>query len=372
MQNQNQSIVIQLFIKDEYVYNRSLLIKKLRFKNIIMKKLFFLVALALLILSVQSQTVALHSSTGVQIFSLNNPLNAAYLAAQDGDTLYLSGHSFSPPAVFDKKLMIFGAGHYVDSTLATGKTFITGNVILSENADMFYIEGVECTSTFEFQNNHSVNNVIVKRCKINSHFLVHGSLTSPCTNLSLIGNVFGDYLDLSNATNVFASNNLFNYIVYNTTGNQFYNNIFFNGVYSMWQHYVFTGHNNTLKNNIFLYPYGVTTGSGNIFNNNLFINATPNFGTSATALNNYVGIPQSDIFVNQTGYSFNYAHNYHLQNNSTYLGVDGTEIGIYGGAFPYKEGAVPLNPHIQFKNIAPTTDHNGNLHIQIQVEAQND
>lgn len=69
-------------------------------------------------------------------------------------------------------------------------------------------------------------------------------------------------------------------------------------------------------------------------------------------------------------YVFNYAHNYHLKSPTTYLGTDGTEVGIYGGTFPYKEGSVPRNPHIQLKNIASKTDDNGSLQIEIQVEAQ--
>ncbi len=49
---------------------------------------------------------------------------------------------------------------------------------------------------------------------------------------------------------------------------------------------------------------------------------------------------------------------------------DGTDIGIYGSSQPYKEGAVPFNPHIYFKNIGGTTTPNGLLNINIKVKAQ--
>lgn len=52
-------------------------------------------------------------------------------------------------------------------------------------------------------------------------------------------------------------------------------------------------------------------------------------------------------------------------------GDDGTDIGIYGGTTPWKNGAIPSNPRIFFKNIANTTDVNGNLPVQIKVSAQN-
>ena len=323
--------------------------------------------IAIATMTLNAQTIALHSSTGVQIFKGNTALVDAYTASQGGDTLYLSGHTFTPPNPFDKQLMIFGAGHYVDSTLATGKTFINGNVKLSENADLFYIEGVEITGGFEIINNHSVNYVTIKRCKINGLFRVRGNMSTPSTNLSLIGNVFVNAVYLNNAQNVILSNSIVQLNVAYNSGCLITNNIIlFGPAYAL--HDI---SNSQINNNIFI-GTGLSNGVGNTYTNNLIVDDTPAYGTSPTAIGNYVGVAQADIFVNQTGNAFNYAHDYHLQSPASYLGTDGTEVGIYGGTFPYKEGAVPLNPHIQLKNIAPTTDANGDLQIQIQVEAQND
>lgn len=320
-----------------------------------------------------SQTIALHSSTGTTLFRGNTALEAANTSAQNGDTLYLSGGGFTPPANFDKRLMIFGAGHYVDSTLATGKTFINGNVTLNENADLFYLEGVEITGIFTITTNHSVNNVTIKRCKINGTFNALGGLSNPTSNLSLIGNVLMNTVNIQNATNVMIANNIFNVSLINTNGNQISNNIFLSHS-EPWNVYAFSGNNNIVNNNISLITtnHGFASGSSNVFNNNLFVSSAPHYSTTPTTIGNYTGIAQTAIFVSQTGSSFNYSHNYRLQSPATYLGTDGTQVGIYGGTFPYKEGAVPLNPHIQLKNIAPTTDANGNLQIQIKVEAQND
>ncbi len=325
-------------------------------------------------MTMNAQTIALHSSTGVQIFKGNTALANAYTASQSGDTLYLSGHTFTPPASFDKQLMIFGAGHYVDSTLATGKTFINGNVTLNENADLFYLEGVEITGNFTISTNHSVNNVIIKRCKINGTFNALGDLSNPTSNLSLIGNVLMNRLNLENIQNSLLSNNIISNTFQGSNGNMISNNIIMGFIWGSSMDYLFFGSNNTLNNNIILWEgYNANVGgSGNIFNNNLYVEPTPDYGATATSIGNYTGILQSAIFVNQTGNAFDYAHDYHLQAPTSYLGTDGTEVGIYGGTFPYKEGAVPHNPHIQLKNIAPTTDANGDLQIQIQVGAQED
>ncbi len=324
-------------------------------------------------MTVNAQTIALHSSSGVQIIKGNMALETAYTAAQSGDTLYLSGGTFIPPAAFDKQLMIFGAGHYADSSLATGKTFINGALTLSENADMFYIEGVEITGTVTFTTNHSVNYVIIKRCKINGAFNMTGDFTNPSSNLSLIGNVLVTRINLENAETALLSNNIIANTFQGSNGNFINNNIILGFIWGYSMDNLFHGNNNTLNNNIFIWEgYNADAGGyGNIFNHNLYVEPTPNYGTTPTASGNYTGIAQADIFVNQTGTAFNYAFDYHLQAPATYLGTDNTEVGIYGGQFPYKEGAIPLNPHIKLVNNASTTDANGDLQIQIQVEAQN-
>ena len=76
--------------------------------------------------------------------------------------------------------------------------------------------------------------------------------------------------------------------------------------------------------------------------------------------------------VNQSGGSFSYTHDYHLVSPTTYLGTDSTQVGIYGGIFPYKTAAVPLNPHISSQSIPMATDVNGMLNININVNAQDD
>jgi hypothetical protein len=48
---------------------------------------------------------------------------------------------------------------------------------------------------------------------------------------------------------------------------------------------------------------------------------------------------------------------------------DGTAVGLYGGSEPYKEGAVPSNPHVRFINVDKQTE-NGSLPVEIKVGAQ--
>jgi hypothetical protein len=335
-------------------------------------KFVFVVIFLFSILATAQQKVALHHSGTTTIYSGSNPLIDAYAAAVANDTIYLPGGTFAPPSNFDKKIAVFGAGHYENATLATGKTFINGNVVLKENADNFYIEGIEINGNLTFSENESVNQVIVKRCKINGTLNVVGNLSLPSTNFGLFGSVVLGNIDLVNAQNVLISNSILQGRVFNSIGNVFNNNILLDEYLRYGNEAPINGDNNQANNNIFRksnYPY-LIIGNGNVAKNNLCALATPNFGTLPTVSGNYFGVAETAIFVNHTGPIFSYPSDYHLQNTTAYLGLDGTQVGIYGGLFPYKEGATPSNPHIESKTIAPQTNANGELNIQVLVKAQ--
>lgn len=340
-----------------------------------MKKITMFFAFITSVAILQAQKIALHSSNSIQHFTGTAALSSAYSSAQNGDTIYLPGGSFTPPANFDKKLMIIGAGHYVDSTLATGKTFINGNIVLKENADGFYLEGVELTGSITFTNNESTSQVTIIRSKINSQINVLGDLTNPSSNFSLIGSVVLGNIDLANAQNVLISNSILQGVVINSIDNNINNNIILNGASgSSGTSAPLNGDNNKINNNVFIKGSyaNLTNGNGNIAKNNLCVLSAPTFGSSSTVLDNYFGIAQVDIFTNQTGNLFNYTHDYHLQSPATYLGVvpDGSQVGIYGGTFPYKDGGVPSNPHIRAVNISNTTNASSEINVNISVGAQ--
>lgn len=334
-------------------------------------KILFISIFAILLLfssTVYAQKVlTLHSSGVVTRYTGLNAFVDAYNTANSGDTIYMPGAAFNAPATFNKFLVVFGAGHSLDSTLVTGKTFLTGGITFYAAASNSYFEGIEFASHIILANNTAVNQVTFKRCKFNSIIDVQGTLTTPSTNLALIDNVCMNSIYLNNAVFALITNCIIQGVIENSESNIFSNNIF-----------LYTGgwvfsvcNNNQIMNNVFIENGGLIYGTGNIFTNNLMVNASPNYGAFHTLSGNYTGVPQSNIFTNQSGYTFNYLHDYHIQSPTTYLGTDGSQVGIYGGSFASKIGWVPTNPHIQFKNIAPQTDNNGDLNIQLKVGAQN-
>jgi hypothetical protein len=160
--------------------------------------------------------------------------------------------------------------------------------------------------------------------------------------------------------------------VFNSIGNAFNNNIMLDEYSFYGNEATINGDNNQVNNNIFTKVNTVylIIGNGNVAKNNLCALATPSFGNLPTVSGNYFAIAQAAIFISQSGASFSYLQDYHLQNTTSYLGIDGTQVGIYGGLFPYKEAAIPSNPHIETKTIAPQTNGTGELNIQVLVKAQ--
>lgn len=322
------------------------------------------------------QRVALQSNGTTTIFSGANPFVDAYNSSTHGDTIYLPGGTIPFQSNIDKGLVIIGAGHYPDSTLATGKTVFSGNISIGSNADNLWLEGIEITGSISFSSNAKVDSVTIRRCKFGS-LLYSGSGTTPCEENSIRENIIVGGVNFGNATSSMLSNNIIGGQISYANNIGISNNILFhNPSTTSSSGSVFAYVNSCfITNNIIFRNFGGEYNvyyncNLNTFSNNIFT-LVPDVGTS-TFTGNYFSIDITTVFVNQTGNTFDYNHNYHLVNPTTYLGVDNTEVGIYGGLYPFKEGAVPHNPHIQSKYIAPTTNVNGDLQIQIQVEAQNE
>ncbi len=108
----------------------------------------------------------------------------------------------------------------------------------------------------------------------------------------------------------------------------------------------FNGGNNIIKNNIIVtggaYSSHISNAIGNTFYNNLFNVSNPSLGTNAVASGNYPGVATNSIFVNQTGVTFNYSHDYHLKQPEVWIGTDNTQIEAMRTS-TYKEGAIPSN-----------------------------
>ncbi len=311
--------------------------------------------------------------------------DSAHSKAVDGDNIYLPAVIINANIQINKRLNIFGAGHHPDSSLAIGKTIVTGIVNIDSNAKGGHIEGVQALQFYIPYRNKQFNNYTIRRCRANDITWEYGGVIptdSLPQNMNITENVL-NYIVAYGAKNNLISKNVFKGLDVSSSVNLFVfqNTTFENNVFlSAGQNYIY-GENCTFRNNVF--------GSGNIlfpgfcmntFTNNLRV-GTGTFATAGSCGSNTItesgtvnAASLGDVFVNYVaGTGFPYTDNYRMKVGSPGInaGSDGTDVGIYGTANPASAGWVPGNPHIYFKEVAPQSDASGNLNIKFRVRANN-
>jgi len=312
-------------------------------------------------------------------------LTLALAASVNGDTLYLPGgpvYASNATITIDKSLTIIGAGHYPDSTVATYQTTIAGTIRIVTGADGGVLCGVKCNDLWfgTSASNQDVINYRIMRCNIT------GELYPSFTGQSLSQNILISEC-IINTSSVWTSNYFTTVLLekniihvdptYYYGGSGLFNNcIFYNGYVTFFTNSAY----NTFNNCIIIQSgpnSNLSIGSTLTIFNNLLVSYILPTNPSVTYngpyfFNTITKEPTTSTFVNANTTSFAYTNNYHVQatSNGHNAGNDGTDVGIYGTPIPYKESAVPFNPHISSKTIGTVTTPTGTLNVDIKVSAQ--
>lgn len=295
-------------------------------------------------------------------------LNDAVVNAQNGDTIYIPGGTYTLSEHITKRIHFVGAGHNPDSTNITKRTRIASTFYIETGADNGSLTGVEVASHVYFYS--SVNGYTISRCHVTGDVTNINAYTSQ--GIIIRENIIEGNCYLYASNHVITNNIFFARAGANYSAIQ--NNIFIKPVDAS----VLAADNSIIVNNIFNGNYSSTfccQTSNSLFRNNVNCNINGSFSNGNQGSGNYDNVGAlSTILVNPDFPSvvWNYNGDLHLLPGSPYhnAGTDGTDIGIYGGIFPWKEGSVPFNPYIQYKQISGTTDSNGSLNISIRVKAQ--
>jgi hypothetical protein len=315
---------------------------------------------------IAQQRVALHHNGTTTIFSGSQPFVDAYNASVSGDTIYLPGIDFAIPPAINKRLVIFGVGHYPDSTTATGITSMPG-LTLQSGASGSHFEGIKFVNSFTFSTNVKIDSVILCRNYINGNISIVGSGGVNISNGIVIKeNIITGNINAQNTNNIQIFNNFILSISNIANNGWIANNIFgrnnsgFNPLINVFQ--------SRIENNIIGWSSGISNCANNHFIRNIF-NNNPTGITNNIWEDSWFGQDLNAVFVNYQQV-FSYDADYHLKLPENFIGTSGNQVGIYGGLFPAKEGGVPANPHISSKNIGATVDQQGKLEVQIKAVAQ--
>lgn len=309
-----------------------------------------------------------------------NPSNVttaqdAHDSASAGDTLYFSGSGIEyGDLVMSKTLYIFGPGYYLSEnpeTQANKSSAIIANLDINSGASGSLITGM-----YIYTVDINTNNIFFKRNRLSNgaSFSPDNSivLASNLSNIFIVQNFIyrissgsgSSYSALyinSGGTNIVVKNN----IIRHGRNSSSYFSVFSNSSIDFGQN-VCQGSisigSSTLYNNI-LYS-GNFSGSGNTFTNNM--GDGTQFGTSngnitnANMSNEFAGGSSSD------GY-------YQLDGSSQGIGagVNGEDLGAFGGDDPYVLSGIPSIPAIYYLNAPSSGSSTQGLPVEIRMKSRN-
>lgn len=317
------------------------------------------------------KTVAVLSGT---TWSFYDDFSPALRAAPAGATIYVPGGTFDL-GVYDtinKPITIIGVGHSPDSTAATGISNLNGSIYL--NANNISLFGIRTGQISIIPNTRIiVDKLYISRCYTGTIVLnnsdsgyIKNSAISESNIHQLVGNNFTSQIYNFTLSNSIVRNNV------QEVKNGIIRNCIILGLASCSSCQSGYGEiSNSIIENNYINSFGSSNPDNSVMNN-IINSASFNCTSCALFQNNIFSVTLSSTFVNVTSNTFSYDYDYHLKSTSIgkNAGTDGTDIGIYGSAYPYKEGAVPPNPHISTKSISPTSLSNGTLPVNIKVVAQ--
>lgn len=309
----------------------------------------------------QNQVATLQHEGNISMFFGQDALSAAHGAAEDGDTITLSSGNFNGCTI-SKSITIHGAGCDEDTIAGLVPTTITSEIALYNiinTAVPLTFEGLLCGNIRYGVSGSVCNNVIFKKCKVLK--LCYDYHSYSVNNLQLIRCIIKDFYFTGQSATIV--NSVVKITAYNQNA---VNNI--NSIYNS----ILVCNDNIHLNNSEFYNSIIATGSGNNVTNTTFFNCI-NIQTGDTQLfegqvnnTNMTVENYNNVFATFAG-DVTFDNIYQLNSNivNTFLGNDGTQVGIYGGMMPYNTR--PTYMIIKTINVAGRTTGDDKLGVQIEL-----
>ncbi|MFP4528492.1 MAG: hypothetical protein ACLFQX_08080 [Candidatus Kapaibacterium sp.] len=308
-------------------------------------------------------------------------LSDAMDAARTGDFIYVPAGSYDVSDLyFDKGVHMVGAGY--NPYDGDGETTVfSGSLKIYTGADGGSVQGIRMSGGMFFgtgSDDNTVSDFTITRCYIHGLYLAHcWNCIQSGTGFTITENIIAGAFHGGDAANtVFANNIVYQTSVTDRAITVCKNAIIENNIIITIDNITF---NSTVgcivRNNIF--PVGnmqiTNSRNENHLINNLYCSTEDIVPYGYTMIEGNVRIDREDLFVDQSGGSFEFSHDYHLTPTAlgAITGTDGAQVGIYGGPYPFKDGGAPINPQIIEKRISTATNPEGHLKVEIRVKAQN-
>lgn len=303
-----------------------------------------------------TRIITLQHGTETTVF-YGDRFSDAHNAAVDGDIITFSAGTFSIGSTITKAVKIQGAGYISDmennkyiTVLKHSLSSYTIDVRLPDGSEGMLIEGIYFDTNIVFR--EGVESCIIKKCKIKEiDFGSSGSQKSCTIEQCRIDNLY-----IRGAENFYVKNSAIKSFTSSSSAGIL--------LVENCNIYDFSSPSANLRNNIFFRSVGL---SGCTAYNNVFFegnaDAAPIKSGNMTATAN-------NLFGKSIDFNNDETFIYPLTSAAamTYLGTDGTQVGIYGSSKPFTD--VPTNPQITDRTIGTSSTTAGKLNVNITVKAQ--
>lgn len=340
-----------------------------------MKKFFSFIALfsSVVIMFAQSSMLATLNHEGtISTFYGAAALREAHAVAVHGDVITLSSGSFTSVDI-TKAITLRGAGMEIDTLSGTEPTIISGdfNIHIADSVSQrLTIEGIYHNHNLNYKgtltnalflknrlyNVNYADNGIMKNasfihCRIANCIYLNTNSSASCINCAI-----EDPKTSNSTTSNFEFQNCV-IKIYDTAIGQVFSSTFKNClIYAINNSFSYCSISSSCM------AYNCVG-----FNQN---SSYPLFRYIPNSTNVHVGDIKT-VFKTYTGQSLQKldGENFELTDEakSKYLGIDGTQVGIYGGSLPFT--STPSNPQITKCNVAAKSTADGKLSVDIEVKA---
>ena len=328
-----------------------------------MKKLFLSLVAVLMTATAtfaQSSVLATLSHDGeISTFYGATALRDAHNAAADGDIITLSSGTFVSVNI-TKAITLHGAGMEVNAALQIEPTVITGDFTINipdTVTSRLTIEGIYNNHTISYSGtlknatfikdrfkkvtngNGTLKNATFIHCRIAENLYLTSNSSASCVNCVVWYPHSGD-----GSTSNFEFQNC---VIKGSNLSNIYSSSFKNCI---------------LLNDNRYYGY---LESSCIAYNCVGIGNSEMFKSMPNQTNVMKGF--SEVFKTLTGETYNDSENFELTEEAqkSLLGIDGTQVGIYGGNMPFN--STPTNPQITKCHVAAKSTADGKLSVDITV-----
>lgn len=353
-----------------------------------MKKLLLLLALVAIAVSAYAQNelqcATLQHGDDMTVYNGTDGFARAYAAAVDGDVITLSAGDFSMPAnsYIYKAISIYGSGFEDNEETSTGVTKLSKMIIAmysnynSQELTGLHLEGLYINGDLNIQGSNNVieklKDFTLKKCYVagtiyNSIDTIESAVVDQCV---IMGNGLHDGYSAGESEGKVVKSMLFTHSYITGVIGGYNSELSFIWVDHCISKSEYAMNNQGKKivwtNSLLLgEPHSgsyAPAGSLSVVKNCIIWKNQ--FDSSVTLENNYFVTILSDIFTDEASNGYSPTRTFELVQPDTWLGTDGTEVGLHGGTGWNKIPGIPVVKNLQLEVDGST------LNVTYEAEAR--